>query len=70
MKDGTSAGGFIKKENATTVFLVDATGKEHRLSKRQISETNTTSISLMPPNFGEAIPKKDFRDLLGWLLNK
>lgn len=70
MKDATSTGGFLKKDDGTTITLVDATGKEHRLPKRQITETKTTSTSLMPPVFSQTIPEKDFRDLIGWLMEE
>ena len=66
MKDGTSAGGFLKKDEGTTVTLVDATGKGHRIPRRQIAERKTTSASLMPPIFSQSIQEKDFLDLIGW----
>lgn len=68
MKDGTVTGGFVNSEKGEIVEVIDATGKRHRLSKGEINQRNTSSMSLMPAQFGEFLSKDDFRDLLAWLL--
>jgi hypothetical protein len=50
--------------------LADATGKEHRIGKKDIAKTEVTPISLMPPTFGQTIEEATFMDLLGYLLNE
>ncbi len=69
MNDGTTAGGFLKRDDGITVVLLDSTGKEHRLPKRLIAETKVISSSLMPPAFHQTVPEKDFIDLIGWLMD-
>jgi hypothetical protein len=51
-------------------ILADTTGKEHRISKQDISKTAVTPISLMPPTFGQTMDEAAFIDLLGYLLNE
>jgi putative heme-binding domain-containing protein len=70
MKDGSIVGGFLKAELGQIHLLADATGKEHRLSKKDIEKTAVTPISLMPPTFGQTLDEATFIDLLGYLLNE
>ena len=70
MKDGSSFAGFLKAELGQINVLADATGKEHRISKRDIAKTEVTPISLMPPTFGQTLDEATFVDLLGYLLSE
>ncbi len=70
MKDGSIFGGFLKAELGQIHLLADATGKEHRLAKKDIEKTAVTPISLMPPTFGQTLDEATFLDLLGYLLNE
>ena len=70
MKDGSTFAGFLKAELGQIHVLADATGKEHRISKRDIAKTEVTPISLMPPTFGQTLDEATFIDLLGYLFNE
>ncbi|MFN0078286.1 MAG: PVC-type heme-binding CxxCH protein [Prosthecobacter sp.] len=70
MKDGSTFAGFLKAELGQIHLLADATGKEHRIAKKDIAKTEVTPISLMPPTFGQTLDEATFIDLLGYLLNE
>ncbi|MDZ4402234.1 PVC-type heme-binding CxxCH protein [Prosthecobacter sp.] len=70
MNDGSIFGGFLKAELGQIHLLADATGKEHRIAKKDIAKTSVTPISLMPPTFGQTLDEATFIDLLGYLLNE
>ena len=70
LKDGTVTSGFLKAELGEIKLLADATGKEHRLSKKDIAKSEVTPMSLMPPTFGVTLDEGTFNDLLGYLLNE
>lgn len=70
LKDGTATSGFLKAELGEVKILADATGKEHRLSKKDITKSEVTPMSLMPPSFGQTMDEATFNDLLGYLLNE
>ncbi len=70
LKDGTVTAGFLKAELGEIKLLADATGKEHRLSKKDITKSEVTPMSLMPPTFGQTMDEATFNDLLGYLLNE
>ncbi|HRH97053.1 MAG TPA: c-type cytochrome, partial [Prosthecobacter sp.] len=70
MKDGGTFAGFLKAELGQIQLLADATGKEHRIAKKDIAKTDVTPISLMLPTFGQTLDEATFVDLLGYLLNE
>lgn len=70
LKDGSTFAGFLKAELGQIHVLADATGKEHRIAKKDIAKTEVTPISLMPPTFGQTLDEATFVDLLGYLLNE
>jgi len=70
LKDGSTFAGFLKAELGQISVLADATGKEHRIAKKDIAKTEVTPISLMPPTFGQTLDEATFIDLLGYLLNE
>ncbi|MBL9184188.1 MAG: c-type cytochrome [Verrucomicrobiaceae bacterium] len=70
LKDGTVTSGFLKAELGEIKILADATGKEHRLSKKDITKSEVTPMSLMPPTFGQTMDEATFSDLLGYLLGE
>ncbi len=70
LKDSSTFVGFLKAELGQVNVLADATGKEHRIGKKDIAKTEVTPISLMPPTFGQTIEEATFMDLLGYLLNE
>ncbi|MFO1437848.1 MAG: PVC-type heme-binding CxxCH protein [Verrucomicrobiaceae bacterium] len=68
LKDGSVTAGFLKTELGEVKVIADATGKEHRLSKKDITKSEVTPMSLMPPTFGQTMDEATFIDLLGYLL--
>ena len=70
LKDGTVTAGFLKAELGEIKILADATGKEHRLSKKDIAKSEVTPMSLMPPTFGQTMDEATFNDLIGYLLSE
>jgi hypothetical protein len=68
LKDGSVTAGFLKTELGEVKVIADATGKEHRLSKKDITKSEVTPMSLMPPTFGQTMDEAMFIDLLGYLL--
>lgn len=70
LKDGTVTAGFLKAELGEIKLIADATGKEHRLSKKDIAKSEVTPMSLMPPTFGQTMDESTFNDLLGYLLRE
>ncbi|WP_461782740.1 PVC-type heme-binding CxxCH protein [Prosthecobacter sp.] len=70
LKDGSTFAGFLKAELGQIQLLADATGKEHRIAKKDIAKTEVTPISLMPPTFGQTLDEATFIDLLGYLLSE
>jgi putative heme-binding domain-containing protein len=67
MKDGGTFAGFLKAELGQINVLADATGKEHRIAKKDIAKTDVTPISLMPPTFGQTLDEATFIDSAGVL---
>lgn len=70
LNDGSMLAGFLKTEAGQVSVLVDATGKEHRVSKKEVKTVEVTPISLMPPAFGQILGESAFSDLLGYLLQE
>jgi len=70
LKDGSITAGFLKTELGEVKVIADATGKEHRLSKKDITKSEVTPMSLMPPTFGQTMDEATFIDLLGYLISE
>jgi putative heme-binding domain-containing protein len=70
LKDGDTISGLIRSDTAGTLTLVDPTGKEQAIPKKDIDTVEVSKLSLMPTGFGEIIPPDDFNHLLGYLLSK
>lgn len=70
LKDGTVFSGFLKAEAGQVNILVDAAGKEHRVTKKDVEKSDVMPMSLMPPVFGQTIDEVSFHQLLGYLLGK
>ena len=50
--------------------LIDTTGKEINIPKKDIESRRQSETSIMPANFGDVIPERDFDNLLAYLLSK
>jgi putative membrane-bound dehydrogenase-like protein len=74
LKDGTSLTGRIVEDSPTRLKLLASGPVEHVLAKSDIAVENgkpkirTGQLSLMPEGL-EALPDKDFRDMIWFLLN-
>ncbi|WP_367870834.1 PVC-type heme-binding CxxCH protein [Luteolibacter sp. Populi] len=66
-KDGSSAFGLERGRLGELLVIIDPAGKEQRLPIAGIATNEETGMSLMPPTF-QALPEKDYHDLLAWLL--
>lgn len=69
-RDGTVLGGFVANETGEVVSLLDAAGQSHRVLKSEIATRESSALSLMPSAFGETLKPEEFRDLVGWLLER
>jgi putative membrane-bound dehydrogenase-like protein len=66
-KDGTVHAGLIRRDDAGSLVLVNATGQEITVAKDTIAKDELAPVSLMPATFGLSIPEADFHNLLAWL---
>ncbi|MDF1813779.1 MAG: c-type cytochrome [Verrucomicrobiales bacterium] len=69
-KDGTTTAGFLTAERGEILILTDAAGQSHRIPKSEVEKRQTSTLSLMPPVFGQTLSEADFHDLLVWLLKE
>lgn len=70
MNDGDVQSGLYRRDEGEMVIMAQSNGKEISVPRKDIRERRTSETSLMPDNFGEAIPKGDFNDLIAFLLTK
>jgi putative membrane-bound dehydrogenase-like protein len=74
LKDGSTVSGRIVEDSPSRLKLVASGPIEHVLAKSDIAVENgkpkirTSQLSLMPEGL-EAVPDKDFRDLIWFILN-
>jgi len=68
LRDGESVSGLYRREEGEAIVLANVTGKDFSIPKKDIVERRSSTTSLMPENFGEAIPPPDFNDLMAFLL--
>ena len=67
MKDGTIQAGLIRRDDAASLVIVNATGQETTLAKAAIAKDELSPLSLMPATFGLVMPEADFHHLVAWL---
>jgi putative heme-binding domain-containing protein len=70
LKDGDVVSGLFRREEGELLILADSTGKEISIPKSEIESRRESETSLMPANFGDIIPEKEFQDLMAFLLSK
>ena len=70
MNDGDVQSGLYRRDEGEMVIIAQSNGKEMSVPRKEIKERRTSETSLMPDNFGEAIPKEEFDDLIAFLLTK
>ena len=69
-KDGTVHAGLIRRDDAASLVLVNATGQEINVARSTIAKDELSPVSLMPATFGPSIPEVDFHHLLAWLASQ
>ncbi len=67
--DGLSYAGVISGDTATSLTLRQPGGKEVTLLRRDIEETLSLGISLMPDGLEQSIPLREMADLIAFLKN-
>ncbi len=70
LKDGETLSGLFRREEGALVVMANATGAEFTVPKAEVAQREESPLSLMPDNFGEAIPETEFRHLLAYLLGR
>jgi putative heme-binding domain-containing protein len=70
MNDGDVQSGLYRRDEGEMAIIAQSNGKELSVPRKDIRERRTSETSLMPDNFGDAIPKTDFNDLMAFLLSK
>jgi len=70
MNDGDVQSGLYRRDEGEMVIIAQSNGKEISVPRKDIKERRTSETSLMPDNFGDAIPKEDFNNLIAFLLSK
>jgi len=70
MNDGDVQSGLYRRDEGEMVIIAQSNGKEMSVPRKDIKERRTSETSLMPDNFGDAIPKEDLNDLIAFLLSK
>jgi putative heme-binding domain-containing protein len=69
-KDGDTISGLIRGDANGTLTIVDPTGKENAIPKKEVDTIEQSKLSLMPTGFGDIIPPNEFNDLMAFLLSK
>jgi putative heme-binding domain-containing protein len=70
LKDGDVITGLPRREEGELLVLADSTGKEISIPLKDIEQRRESETSLMPDNFGDAIPVDDFYNLMAFLLSR
>jgi len=70
LKEGDVVSGQARREEGELLVIADSTGKEISIPKKDIESRRQSETSLMPANFGDILPEKEFQDLLAYLLSK
>lgn len=70
LKNGQNVSGLALREEGEILVMADDKGKEVKIAKKDIDEKRVVLTSPMPANLSEAIPEKEFLDLMAYLLNQ
>jgi putative heme-binding domain-containing protein len=68
-KDGTNLRGTLLNEDSFTIQFMDTREKVHSLDKASLKSLRKSRESLMPAYDEKALPEKDLRDLLAFLVS-
>lgn len=68
LQNGDVVIGLPRREEGATLVIANSTGQETSLKLDEIKDRRTTTRSLMPDNFHEAMTAEQFGDLIAFLL--
>lgn len=68
MKDGKQMNGLLRRQEGEVIVFADNTGKEFSVPKKDMKEYKPSKYTLMPDQFRNIIPEKDFYALMEYLL--
>lgn len=66
--NGESVIGLFRREEGESLVFASVSGEEFTIPREDITEREESRSSLMPPVYADALPEKDFYDLLSFLL--
>lgn len=67
--NGNTVSGLFRREEGETLVFANVSGQEFTIAKADIKDKVSSKYTLMPDQFRNTIPKKDFDALLKFLLN-
>ncbi len=70
LKSGDVISALVRKNHPRTLLIANTAGQEQVIPKNEITSRTSSSSSLMPDNFHQAIPERGFHDLIAFLLNQ
>jgi len=65
-RDGENYSGQLDSETATSVDILDTTGRKHTLQRKDVAEIKTSNLSVMPAGFDQ-LPPGDLAAILEYL---
>jgi putative heme-binding domain-containing protein len=68
LNNGQSMTGLFRRTEGQTMVFANPSGQEFSIAKNDIKEYKASKYTLMPDQFRNTIPEKDFYALLGFLL--
>jgi hypothetical protein len=68
--DGRVLNGILASESKTSVELLDAEGKSHRIQRDDIEEMKASKKSIMPEGFEKQVPPESIADVLAFLAQR
>ena len=70
LKDGETVTGLFRREEGDLLVLANAAGLEFTVPRGEVASREESRVSLMPANYGEALPPEDFNHLLAFLMEQ
>lgn len=67
LRDGSELSGFLRTQDAASLRLVGADGKEQIIPLAEVEDLRPSAVSLMPTGLLEGLPELAIRDLLTFL---
>jgi putative heme-binding domain-containing protein len=70
LKDDETVSGLFRREEGELLVLANAAGTEFTVPKSEVASRKESNLSVMPSNFGDAMPAPDFYHMLAYLLSQ